>query len=144
VDVRFIEYMPFGGNAWATRKMVPYKEMLTRIYTRWPRVHKLADAANDTSKAYKIDGGVGQFGFITSMSEHFCATCNRLRMTADGNLKVSFVGGVLHFPGDQVCLHGAAEISLRDVLRSGGDDLQLAQVISAAVQRKKKQHAGMS
>jgi molybdenum cofactor biosynthesis protein A len=129
LDIRFIEYMPFGGNKWATKKMVPYKEILTNIYKRWSNIRKIDDKPNDTSKGYRVDGFRGQFGFITSMSEHFCDTCNRLRITADGNLKV--------------CLHGASEISLRDVLRSGASDDQLAQVVSAAVKRKKKQHAGM-
>lgn len=53
-------------------------------------------------QAYKVPGFVGQIGFITSMSENFCGTCNRLRITADGNLKV--------------CLFGASEVSLRYVL----------------------------
>jgi molybdenum cofactor biosynthesis enzyme MoaA len=63
------------------------------------------------------------------MSEHFCGSCNRLRMTADGNLKV--------------CLFGNTEVSLRDSIRSGMSDEELKQVIGAAVGRKQKQHAGM-
>ncbi|VDK26933.1 unnamed protein product, partial [Anisakis simplex] len=62
------------------------------------------------------------------MSEHFCFTCNRLRITADGNLKV--------------CLHGSNEVSLRDVLRSGATQQQLETVIREALGRKKRQHAG--
>ena len=75
-------------------------------------------------------GFVGQFGFITSMSEHFCHTCNRVRLTADGNLKV--------------CLFGNAELSLRDAMRSGMSDAELADVVAAAVKRKKEKHAGDS
>uniref|UniRef100_A0A914D2W8 GTP 3',8-cyclase n=1 Tax=Acrobeloides nanus TaxID=290746 RepID=A0A914D2W8_9BILA len=129
LDIRFIEYMPFGGNNFNSNKMVPYKEMLNRIGTKWSEVIRLIDHPNDTSKAYKVHGFQGQFGFITSMSEHFCNTCNRLRMTADGNLKV--------------CLHGNAEVSLRDIIRQGGSDKELIDVIAKAVGRKKKQHAGM-
>ncbi|KAK3800991.1 hypothetical protein RRG08_001238 [Elysia crispata] len=95
VDVRFIEYMPFGGNKWNTKKFVSYEEMVNVIRERWPSFERLSDKPNDTSKAYGVPGFAGQVGFITSMSEHFCGTCNRLRMTADGNLKV--------------CLHGNAE-----------------------------------
>ncbi|CAG5136430.1 unnamed protein product [Candidula unifasciata] len=130
VDVRFIEYMPFGGNKWNTKKFVSYPEMLSLIHERWPALQKLSDKPNDTSKAYKVPGYAGQIGFITSMSNHFCGTCNRLRITADGNLKV--------------CLHGNSEISLRDAMRQGNSDDELLEVIGAAVKRKKKQHAGMT
>lgn len=63
------------------------------------------------------------------MSEHFCGTCNRLRITADGNLKV--------------CLFGNNEISLRDALRSGCSEDDLVALIKSAVLRKKKHHAGI-
>lgn len=83
--------MPFGGNDFAMKKFVPYKEVLTLIQKEFGEIQKLEDKQNDTSKAFKIPGAKGQFGFITSMSEHFCGTCNRLRITADGNLKVTFL-----------------------------------------------------
>jgi GTP 3',8-cyclase / cyclic pyranopterin monophosphate synthase len=63
------------------------------------------------------------------MSDHFCGTCNRLRITADGNLKV--------------CLFGNAEISLRDLIRQNVSEEKLLEVIEMAVKNKKKQHAGM-
>ncbi|XP_076463698.1 molybdenum cofactor biosynthesis protein 1-like [Babylonia areolata] len=130
VDVRFIEYMPFDGNRWNLKRMVSYRQMLDMIQDKWPDLERLSDGPNDTSKAYKVPGFAGQIGFITSMSQHFCGTCNRLRVTADGNLKV--------------CLHGNSEVSLRDTLRSGVCEEELLEVIGAAVKRKKKQHAGMS
>ncbi|KAK0410494.1 hypothetical protein QR680_005158 [Steinernema hermaphroditum] len=129
LDVRFIEYMPFGGNRFDVRKMVPYKEMLKTIVDHFQEVVRLRDAPNDTSKAFGVHGFRGKFGFISSMSEHFCGTCNRLRLTADGNLKV--------------CLHGLSEVSLRDEMRRGASDDELAAVIGSAVRRKKKQHAGI-
>jgi len=130
IDVRFIEYMPFDGNRWNTKKMVPYKEMLDIIKTRFPEFNRVEDAPNDTSKAWKVPDFRGQVGFITSMSDHFCGTCNRLRMTADGNLKV--------------CLFGNSEVSLRDAMRQTEDDKELKMLIEAAVKRKKPRHAGMS
>ncbi|KAK3868274.1 hypothetical protein Pcinc_026316 [Petrolisthes cinctipes] len=129
LDVRFIEYMPFSGNKWLDKKMVSYAEMLDAIKQKYPTITRIADKANDTSKGYKVPGSMGQVGFITSMSENFCGSCNRLRLTADGNLKV--------------CLFGTAEVSLRDAMRSGCSDEELLGVISSAVRRKKKQHAGM-
>ncbi|KAK3818818.1 MAG: molybdopterin cofactor [Benniella sp.] len=130
VDVRFIEYMPFGGNKWKENKLVPYQELIENIRVVHPTFKKLIDDPNDTSKAYHVPGFAGQVGFITSMSDHFCGTCNRLRMTADGNLKV--------------CLFGNAEVSLRDMMRQGKTDEELLEVIGMAVKNKKKQHAGMS
>jgi cyclic pyranopterin phosphate synthase len=129
LDVRFIEYMPFDGNKWNTKKLVPYEEMLKIIKQKFPTIEKIIDKSNDTSKAYKVPGFKGQIGFITSMSEHFCDSCNRLRITADGNLKV--------------CLFGNAEVSLRDAMRTNGSEEYLNQIISMAVSKKKKQHAGM-
>uniref|UniRef100_A0A8D0HN76 Molybdenum cofactor biosynthesis protein 1 n=1 Tax=Sphenodon punctatus TaxID=8508 RepID=A0A8D0HN76_SPHPU len=129
LDVRFIEYMPFDGNKWNFKKMVSYKEMLDTIKQRWPEMETLPCEASSTAKAYKVPGFQGQVSFITSMSEHFCGSCNRLRITADGNLKV--------------CLFGNSEVSLRDHLRSNGTEEELIAIIGAAVDRKKKQHAGM-
>uniref|UniRef100_A0A2K5KIM4 Molybdenum cofactor biosynthesis protein 1 n=1 Tax=Cercocebus atys TaxID=9531 RepID=A0A2K5KIM4_CERAT len=111
LDVRFIEYMPFDGNKWNFKKMVSYKEMLDTIRQQWPELEKLPEEESSTAKAFKIPGFQGQISFITSMSEHFCGTCNRLRITADGNLKVSIpssTGTPCHLSGASE--PGAAEI----------------------------------
>ncbi|XP_004462940.1 molybdenum cofactor biosynthesis protein 1 isoform X2 [Dasypus novemcinctus] len=129
LDVRFIEYMPFDGNKWNFKKMVSYKEMLDTVQQQWPELEKLPVEESSTAKAFKIPGFCGQIGFITSMSEHFCGSCNRLRITADGNLKV--------------CLFGNSEVSLRDHLRAGASEEELLRIIGAAVGRKKRRHAGM-
>lgn len=129
LDVRFIEYMPFDGNKWNFKKMVSYKEMLDTLRQRWPELETLSGEESSTAKGFKIPGFRGHISFITSMSEHFCGTCSRLRITADGNLKV--------------CLFGNAEVSLRDHLRAGASEEELLSIIGAAVGRKKRQHAGM-
>ncbi|XP_059375389.1 molybdenum cofactor biosynthesis protein 1-like isoform X2 [Carassius carassius] len=129
LDVRFIEYMPFDGNRWNFKMMVSYQEMLDCIKQKWPNLEPVAGEETDTAKAFRVPGFQGQLGFITSMSEHFCGSCNRLRITADGNLKV--------------CLFGNSEVSLRDFLRSGATEEELLHIIGTAVGRKKKQHAGM-
>ncbi|XP_040501050.1 molybdenum cofactor biosynthesis protein 1 isoform X2 [Ursus maritimus] len=127
LDVRFIEYMPFDGNRWNFKKLVSYKEMLDTLRQRWPELEKLPEEESSTAKTFKIPGFRGQLSFITSMSEHFCGTCNRLRITADGNLKV--------------CLFGNSEVSLRDHLRAGASEEELLRIVGAAVGRKKRQHA---
>lgn len=129
LEVRFIEYMPFDGNGWSDDVFMPYTEMIARIEQQLPALTRLQDGPNDTSKTYQVPGFRGRVGFITSMSEHFCSSCNRLRLTADGSLKV--------------CLFGRAEVSLRDALRAGATDAELEALIQAAVLRKRAQHAGM-
>ncbi|UMM39404.1 hypothetical protein L5515_016483 [Caenorhabditis briggsae] len=130
LDIRFIEFMPFGGNEFKNDNFYGYREMLSLIVEKFgDDVIRLSDSPNDTTKAYKIEGFQGQFGFISSMSDHFCNTCNRLRITADGNLKV--------------CLHGNSEVSLRDKIRDGSSDEQLSEIIQKAVNNKKARHAGM-
>jgi cyclic pyranopterin phosphate synthase len=129
IEVRFIEYMPFAGNGWQDDRFMPYTEMSERIVARHPALERVADGPNETSKTYHVPGYAGSVGFITSMSENFCGGCNRLRITADGNLKV--------------CLFGNAEVSLRDAMRAGATDDDLRVLIAAAVQRKKAAHAGM-
>lgn len=163
LEIRFIEYMPFDGNRWSSQKMLSYKEMVERIRERYPDVAQVRGHPNDTSKTYQIPGFKGKLGFITSMTEHFCGGCNRLRITSDGNLKV--------------CLFGNSEVSLRDLLRAnfnngnpideaaweamkqvemdrhegrteGGfgmleKEQELLNVIGMAVKRKKEKHAGI-
>jgi cyclic pyranopterin phosphate synthase len=163
IEVRFIEYMPFGGNKWSAGKMFSYREMLAVIREKYPTLEKVADHKNDTSKTYRVPGFAGRVGFITSMTHNFCGTCNRLRITSDGNLKV--------------CLHGNTEVSLRDLIRrenngqpideeamealhllesartaarihdEGGTvnerERELLNVIGLAVKRKKAKHAGI-
>lgn len=123
VDVRFIEWMPFDSNRWNDKTFVPFKEMMAMIQAEFTAVEKLPDRVNDTSKAFHVPGFRGQFGFITSMSEHFCGSCNRLRLTADGNLKV--------------CLFGNTEVSLRDAMRYNFADEDIQDIIGVAVKRKK-------
>ncbi|KAF2469820.1 molybdenum cofactor biosynthesis prote [Lindgomyces ingoldianus] len=111
IEVRFIEYMPFDGNKWSQGKMISFQEMLDIIKAKYPALRRVAGHKNDTSKTYEVPGFVGKVGFISSMTNDFCGTCNRLRITSDGNLKV--------------CLHGNAEVSLRDLLRkdNGGEPI---------------------
>jgi cyclic pyranopterin phosphate synthase len=117
------------GNRWNADKLVPYKDLIRDIEGKYGRLQKVSDDPNDTTKAFRVPGYAGKVGFITSMSDHFCGTCNRLRITTDGNLKV--------------CLFGAAEVSLRDYMRQSANDDDLCDIIGMAVKKKKKQHAGM-
>eukprot|EP01026_Neomeris_dumetosa_P029769 TRINITY_DN24023_c0_g2_i4.p2 TRINITY_DN24023_c0_g2~~TRINITY_DN24023_c0_g2_i4.p2 ORF type:complete len:463 (-),score=36.61 TRINITY_DN24023_c0_g2_i4:422-1777(-) len=130
LNVRFIEYMPFDGNVWSRQKMFSYREMLDVIQRRFDTsLEVVPSPKSEVAKNFRVPGFVGSVSFITSMTQHFCHDCNRLRIMADGNLKV--------------CLFGANEVSLRDAVREGASDDELAAVVSAAVNRKKAAHAGM-
>jgi len=119
----------FIGNKWDKAKMLPSAELLARISTAYPTLRRAPDELNDTARSWKIPGYSGTFGFISSMSDHFCASCNRLRITADGQIKV--------------CLFDAKELSLRDSMRLGASDSDLIQIIGRALQGKQEKHVGM-
>ncbi|KAL5519139.1 hypothetical protein ACEPAH_822 [Sanghuangporus vaninii] len=129
LSVRFIEFMPFNGNKWDKHKMIPSSVLLDRVSIIHPDLYKVSDEINDTARSYKIPGYRGSFGFISSMSDHFCGSCNRLRITADGQIKV--------------CLFDSREVSLRELMRSGAQDDDLLKVIRAALGLKKEKHDGM-
>lgn len=128
IEVRFIEFMPFLGNKWAWERMMPYKEILQIVLRRFPELKMRNFGTNETSKVYKDPKMIGSIGFISSMSDNFCSGCNRLRLTSDGNLKV--------------CLFGREETSLRDLMRNGATDTEIAKAIVISLKKKKKQHAG--
>jgi len=144
--------------------MVSYSEMTDMIREKYPGLQRLKGHKNDTSKTYQVPGFAGRVGFITSMTSEFCGSCNRLRITSDGNLKV--------------CLHGNTEVSLRDMLRKDNNgvpidqetfeamkevemnrrqgllsdsakpswterEMELLNIVGMAVKRKKEKHAGI-
>jgi cyclic pyranopterin phosphate synthase len=137
VDMRFIEWMPFNDNGWNRSRFVSYKDMITKVTAGGDgnvQLERIGDGPNDTTKWWTVQSETktasrARIGFITSMSEHFCASCNRLRITADGKIKV--------------CLFGSneKEVSLRDIMRHRSSENvdcneDLSQVIYAAVQKK--------
>ena len=86
IHVRFIEFMPFSGNNWKSDKVLTMNEILNIIQSKY-NYNKIQDAKNDTAKNFEIHGHQGTFAMISTMSEAFCGTCNRIRLTADGKLK---------------------------------------------------------
>lgn len=111
--------------------MVSYAEMFDKIKEKYPSIERIPDPTpSEVGKNFRIDGFKGTVSFVTSMTNHFCGGCNRLRILADGNLKV--------------CLFGNAEVSLRDAMRNDkATDEELRAIVESAVKRKKAKHAGM-
>ena len=128
VQVRFIEFMPFSGNQWDKSKLVSYAEIMETIQTEYAfsDIERLQDSPNDTAKNFKINSYKGSFAIISSVTNPFCSTCNRIRLTADGKLKN--------------CLFSNSETSLLDVLRSGESIIPL---IEQNLLSKKAVRSGM-
>lgn len=148
IAVRFIEYMPFSDNGWELDRLVPYKEVLSDLEQNDHHDWQLSKAPqtdpHDTTQWYRATRKNGDdaqeyvnVGFITSMSRPFCAGCNRLRLSADGQLKVCLFGSTQHHDDDDTPRNLPSLWSLRDALRVGQlDDAQLSKLVYAALQTK--------
>lgn len=137
IQVRFIELMPFAGNSYDPEATVGWREMIGRIQDVYPSFEpdlsaahpttpqpaavgrSLTSDADGTARMWHVPGSPGRAGFISTMTDAFCGTCNRLRLTADGSIKA--------------CLHGTDEHSIRDALRSGASDEQVTAIVHQAV-----------
>lgn len=118
LHVRMIEFMPFEGNHWNSKKVVTASQMLNWVTPEYDLV-KLKDEPHATAKKYKVIGHEGTLAFITTMSEHFCGDCNRMRLTADGKMKN--------------CLFGSEEMDLLGSLRR---EEELVSLIKTSIFRK--------
>lgn len=128
VHVRFIEFMPFDGNKWDFSKVISLETILAKVRKQFgEKVKRINDRKNDTSKNYSIEGFKGTFAIISSVTNPFCDTCNRLRLTADGKIKN--------------CLFSDSETDLLSAMRRGEDIVPL---IREAVWHKKSVRAGIT
>jgi cyclic pyranopterin phosphate synthase len=124
--VRFIELMPYAGHNGRTPSGLTASEMKKRIDPLGRMSPFKHSRGNGPAKYYQLPGAKGTIGFITALSEHFCVSCNRLRLTADGKLRP--------------CLMSEAMIDLREPLRSGVSKDKLKELIEQAVIAKPKEH----
>lgn len=124
IHVRFIEFMPFDKNQWNKDSVFTYQEMLDLISKEYSFV-KMQDKFNDTAKKYKPLDHEGTFAVISTMSQPFCTTCNRMRLTADGKMKN--------------CLFSKGETDILGTLRKGED---ITPLIRMNVGGKAKQLGG--
>jgi len=128
IAVRFIEFMPFDGNKWNKDKLVSYAEIMDAVNSSFEenKVLRIKDAPNDTSKNYQIDGYQGSFAIISTVTNPFCDSCNRIRLTANGKIKN--------------CLFSATESDLLTPLREGKT---IEPIIQKAIQAKFRTRGGM-
>ena len=122
VQLRFIELMPIGPTSgFGKEAYIPNSVVLDKL----PQLEHIESEAHTVARLYRLPGAMGTIGLISPLSNHFCAECNRLRLTADGCLKP--------------CLHSAEEISVRGL---HGDELKSA--ILTAVSHKPQMHVALS
>ncbi len=128
IQVRFIEFMPFDGNTWNIEKLVSLEDILSSVYKAYKpdEITRIKDAKNDTAKNYKIKEYKGSFAVISSVTNPFCDSCNRIRLTANGQLKG--------------CLFSTTETDLLATYRNNGD---IKPIIQKVMLSKKKIRNGL-
>ncbi len=124
--VRFIEFMPFGMPETEAFGMVSTQEIREHIQTLGKLEPYTGKTGNGPAKYHRLPRAKGTIGFISPMTEHFCHTCNRLRLTSDGQLRP--------------CLLDNDEVNLKERLRNGANTDELKQLIQQAVVIKREQH----
>ncbi len=125
-EVRFIEFMPLDADhAWTRDKVLPNAEIVAMIDAVYP-LEPVGRERHGTARRYRFADGNGSMGFISPVSEPFCGDCNRIRLTAEGELRT--------------CLFSLTETDLRGPLRAGATDAELEEIVRAAVWRKELKH----
>jgi cyclic pyranopterin phosphate synthase len=125
-QVRFIEFMPLDGDrAWDPTQVLTGDEVRALIHERYP-LEPADREPHATARVHRFADGVGEIGFINPVSQPFCADCNRIRLTADGELRT--------------CLFSMHETNLRDPVRDGATDAELQAIVRDAVWRKELKH----
>jgi GTP 3',8-cyclase len=125
-EVRFIEFMPLDADrAWTRDKVLPNAEIVRMIDEVYP-LEPVGRERHGTSRRYRFADGKGEMGFISPVSQPFCGDCNRIRLTAEGELRT--------------CLFSMTETDLRGPLRAGATDAELEELIRDAVWRKELKH----
>lgn len=115
--VRLIEFMDVGNrNGWKMDQVVPSRELLENVSARWPVSAVGRNYPGEVASRYQYDDGAGEIGFISSVTKPFCGSCSRARLSADGVL--------------YTCLFATQGTDLREPLRNGADDSELADILS--------------
>ena len=127
-EMRFIEFMPLDADRiWSMERLVSGEEIRSTIHAAFPLVPDPTQDPRAPSRDWVFaDGSPGKVGFINSVTEPFCDTCNRIRVTAEGKLRT--------------CLFSVRETNLREMLRGGAPDSAIAEAIRAAVWDKEPGH----
>ncbi|MBW3592131.1 MAG: GTP 3',8-cyclase MoaA [Actinobacteria bacterium] len=124
--VRFIEFMPLDADeAWDADKVLTGAEIRAIVEERWPLV-EIPAGASSTARRFRFADGAGELGFVSPVSEPFCSTCDRIRLTAEGQLRT--------------CLFSRREWDLKTPVREGATDRELVQLVRSALEHKELKH----
>jgi cyclic pyranopterin phosphate synthase len=128
VELRFIEFMPLDAdNAWEREKVLFAHEIIETLNKEiMPLVPMDHQDPSAPATEFQFEDGVGRVGFIASVSQPFCMSCNRFRLTADGKIRN--------------CLFSLEETDIKTLIRSGADDETIAQAITDTIAAKKEGH----
>jgi cyclic pyranopterin phosphate synthase len=119
-EFRFIEVMPLTGVAGLAQEgVISSAELIARLQAAYGTLEPLGMASSDPARRYRIPGAPGKLGFISSVTDPFCSTCNRMRLTAEGRL--------------HLCLLRDDEVDLRAAIRAGADEAEVERLIRHAV-----------
>ena len=126
--IRWIEFMPLDADQiWRKEDILTGGEILAIIEAEYGKMIPITDGDKaETARKYRFADGIGELGFINPVSEPFCASCDRIRLTAEGGLRT--------------CLFSQEETDLRAIVRGGGSDADLAAAIREAVWHKELKH----
>ena len=124
VDIRFIEEMPFNGGYKENTEMYTARDILSDLQLQYPELKKLPSKPGDTATLYQIPGYKGNIGVIAAFSRTFCDSCNRLRISAKGEIKS--------------CLYDDGVFNIRDYMRSGVSNEELADKFRELIRLKPK------
>jgi len=126
-QVRFIEFMPLDADrSWTRDQVLDGAQIIQRINEHWPLDAVTRPNQREPADLFRFTDGAGEIGIIGSVSEPFCGSCNRIRITADGKLRT--------------CLFSIKETDLKVLLRNGVSDLEIKDTIIDAVQHKELGH----
>ena len=121
--LRFIEYMDVGSsNGWRMDEVVPSAEVVRRISARWPLAPIGANYRGEVAERWRYADGAGEIGVISSVTQAFCSTCTRMRLSTEGSL--------------YTCLFAQSGHDLRGLLRGGASDEEIRDQIAAVWQRR--------
>src|SRR5258706_4096803 len=126
-ELRFIEWMPLDfQHGWTREKLVPAAEILEQIHAAFPLEPAPVEAPSAPASLYRYLDGRGSVGVIASVTRPFCGHCDRIRLTADGQIRT--------------CLFALKEYDFRKAMRGGANDAEIADLLKAAVWRKEPGH----
>jgi len=127
VNLRFIEFMPFGSNEWERNGLISYKEMKNIVDEKYSLSLLISDK-NSVAKDYQMNDHLAKISFISSITDHFCSTCNRVRISSTGKFRLCLFS------------EGKHEINFKELFRKNYSNKDIINELHEAIQHKWEKH----